>query len=125
MTGSNTAARRDPTRIFAKNRRFSVHIACMVVDGVLDGCNFALIYLVIRGVFEGSFTMSSALAMTAAVAAVFVVRLLVYGYGYLQGQIGGARSVVTSGSFSAKRSSGSPSRASPSAARATTSTRSR
>ena len=103
MTGSNTAARRDPTRIFAKNRRFSVHIACMVVDGVLDGCNFALIYLVIRGVFEGSFTMSSALAMTAAVAAVFVVRLLVYGYGYLQGQIG----------------------ASPSAARATTSTRSR
>ena len=67
MTGSNTAARRDPTRIFAKNRRFSVHIACMVVDGVLDGCNFALIYLVIRGVFEGSFTMSSALAMTAAV----------------------------------------------------------
>lgn len=91
MTGSNTAARRDPTRIFAKNRRFSVHIACMVVDGVLDGCNFALIYLVIRGVFEGSFTMSSALAMTAAVAAVFVVRLLVYGYGYLQGQIGGAQ----------------------------------
>ena len=63
----------------------------MVADGVLDGCNFALIYLVIRGVFEGTFTMSSALAMTAAVAAVFAVRLVVYGYGYLQGQIGGAQ----------------------------------
>ena len=35
--------------------------------------------------------MSSALAMTAAVAAVFAVRLVVYGYGYLQGQIGGAQ----------------------------------
>lgn len=63
----------------------------MVADGVLDGCNFALIYLVIRGVFEGTFTMSSALAMTAAVAAVSAVRLVVYGYGYLQGQIGGAQ----------------------------------
>lgn len=91
MACSNTAARQDSAHIFAKNRRFFVHITCMVVDGVLDGCNFALIYLVIWGVFEGSFTMSSALAMTAAVAVVFVVRLVVYGYGYLQGQIGGAQ----------------------------------
>lgn len=91
MIGSNMAARQDPARIFAKNRRFFIHIACMVVDGVLNGCNFALIYLVIRGVFEGSFTMSSALTMTAAVAVVFVVRLVVYGYGYLQGQIGGVQ----------------------------------
>lgn len=80
-----------PVRVFSKNKSFYVHVARMAADGILDGCNFGLVYFVIKGVFSGTFTMQGALLMTAAVAAVFALRLAIYCFGYVQGQIGGAQ----------------------------------
>lgn len=77
--------------LFSKNREFYIHIACMTADGILDGCNFAIIYTVIQKVFDNTFTLDTALAATAVAAGVFAVRLFVYCYGYIRGQIGGAR----------------------------------
>lgn len=77
--------------VFAKNRKLAASVACTVVEGLLDGCNFMLIYLVIQEVFADSFNLDAVLGLTGALVAIFAVRLVVYGWGYVQGQIGGAQ----------------------------------
>lgn len=77
--------------VFAKNRKLAASVACAVVEGLLDGCNFMLIYLVIKEVFADSFNLDAVLGLTGALVAIFAVRLVVYGWGYVQGQIGGAQ----------------------------------
>lgn len=76
--------------VFAKNRKIAASVVCTVVEGLLDGFNFMLIYLVIAQVFSGSFDLGAVLAVTGVLAVVFAVRLVVYGWGYVQGQVGGA-----------------------------------
>lgn len=86
------AADAAPTRsVFAKNRDFCVSIACTVVDGLLQGCNFGLIFMVMLQVFGGTADLQSLLGLTGALAVVFAARLAIYAYGYVRGQIGGAR----------------------------------
>ena len=79
------------TSVFAKNRDFSVSVACTVIEGLLSGCNFGLIFLVMQQVFSGAADFGTLLGFTGALALVFVLRLLIYGYGYVRGQIGGAQ----------------------------------
>ena len=76
--------------VFAKNSKIHASVACTVIEGLLDGCNFVLVYLVIEEVFAGGFDLGSVLLVSGALAAVFAVRLAVYGWGYVQGQVGGA-----------------------------------
>lgn len=78
-------------KIFSKNRAFAVSIACTVVDGLLDGCNFILIYLVVQGVFSGGFSLSAVSRITIAIMVVFALRVVIFGYGYVQGQLGGTQ----------------------------------
>lgn len=78
-------------RAFSKNWRFRASIACTIVDGLLEGCNFVLIYLVIKGVFASDLSLDGILALTGALAGIFALRLFIYGWGYTQGQIGGAQ----------------------------------
>lgn len=77
--------------VFAKNRKIAASVACTVLEGLLDGCNFMLIYLVIKEVFSESFDLGAILLLTGVLAAIFVARLAIYGWGYVQGQIGGAQ----------------------------------
>lgn len=77
--------------VFSKNRDFYVSVACTVIDGLLAGCNFALIFLVMQQVFGGTADLVVLLRFTGLLAAVFVARLLIYAFGYVRGQVGGAR----------------------------------
>lgn len=77
--------------VFSKNRDFYVSVACTVVDGLLQGFNFGLIFMVMLQVFGGTADLGALLGLTGALAIVFVLRLVIYGYGYVRGQIGGAR----------------------------------
>lgn len=76
--------------LFKKNRAFYVSVACVVADGVLDGANFGLIYLVMSEVFSGSFRIEALLWLSAGLVCLFAVRFAIYSYGYVQGQVGGA-----------------------------------
>ena len=78
------------TNPFAKNRDFYLGVSCTVLEGLLSGCNFGIIYLVMSQVFSGAFDFESICLMTAALAAVLVLRLVIYGWGYVRGQLGGA-----------------------------------
>lgn len=77
--------------VFAKNRDFYVSVACTVIEGLLEGCNFALIFLVMQQVFGGTADLGVLLRFTGLLAAVFVARLLIYAFGYVRGQVGGAQ----------------------------------
>ena len=91
---------------------------------LLIGVTFGLIFLVMQQVFSGAARLRHLLGFTGALALVFVLRLLIYGYGYVRGRSAGRRSAATCASTWATRSSASPSRGSPSGRAATTSTRS-
>lgn len=76
---------------FAKNRDFYISCACTVVEGLLGGMNFVLIWLVMRQVFSGVIELAPLLRITAMLLVVFAVRLAIYRFGYVRGQVGGAR----------------------------------
>lgn len=73
-----------------KSGRFYLSIVMNLVEGMLSGFNFLLLYQVMIMLWNGSLTESSLLGMTGFLAVVFVLRLVIYGIGYTQGQIGGA-----------------------------------
>lgn len=76
---------------FAKNRDFYVSCACTVIEGLLSGMNFVLIWLVMRQVFSGTIDLAPLLQISAALVIVFAARLAIYRFGYVHGQVGGAQ----------------------------------
>lgn len=74
---------------FAKGRDFYLSVICTVVEGLLAGVNFIIILFVMFDIFADTVTMERLLHYVGIVLAVLVVRLLVYGFGYVRGQIGG------------------------------------
>ena len=88
---SRAASDRTVSNPFAKNRDFYVSCVCTVVEGLFSGFNFMLIWLVMHQVFSGEIDLQALLSISAAIVAVFVARLAVYRFGYVRGQVGGAR----------------------------------
>ncbi len=75
---------------FRKNRAFYTGVALTILEGVLSGCSYLSIYIVLSGLAAGNLTAGTVGAVTAGLAFIFLVRLAVYGAGYTQVQIGGA-----------------------------------
>lgn len=79
-----------PNSFTKKNTRFYFSIVCTVVDGMMSGANFMLLYAAMQGLWEGNIDMPNILRLTVILAGIFALRLLIYGAGYTQGQVGGA-----------------------------------
>jgi len=75
---------------FQKNRNFYLGVGCTILEGLLSGCNFMILYLVMQMLLQKKFLLQPLLAITGLLAGIFLLRLLIYGFGYTQGQIGGA-----------------------------------
>lgn len=75
---------------FQKNRNFYLGVGCTILEGLLSGCNFMILYLVMQMLLQKKFLLQTLLAITGLLAGIFLLRLLIYGFGYTQGQIGGA-----------------------------------
>ncbi len=75
---------------FKKNRAFRIGVAFTVIEGLLTGCSYLSIYLVIDMLQTGNIEMSRILWITGTLLVVFLLRLVIYSIGYTQGQIGGA-----------------------------------
>ena len=88
MFGKTQAAPRGP---FAKNRDFYLSCACAVVEGLLGGSNYMLVWLVMHQVFLAAIDVGALLRISAALVVVFLLRLAIYRFGYVRGQVGGAR----------------------------------
>ena len=75
---------------FQKNRNFYLGVGCTILEGLLSSCNFMILYLVMQMMLQKKFLLQPLLAITGLLAGIFLLRLLIYGFGYTQGQIGGA-----------------------------------
>lgn len=75
---------------FKKNKSFYTAVAFTIIEGLLTGCTTISIYFVLVMLQNQTTSISNILKLTGLVAAIFLVRLIIYGIGYTQGQIGGA-----------------------------------
>lgn len=76
--------------IFRKDRKFYGGVALTVAEGLLSGCSYLSIYLVLRLLLEGAVTLPAILRITGLLAAIFLARLVIYNAGYTKVQLGGA-----------------------------------
>ena len=76
--------------VLKKNRNFYIGVAGTVLEGMLSGSLFMLLYAVMQFLWSGQFDMDQALVLTGVIAGIFLLRILIYSYGYTKAQIGGA-----------------------------------
>ena len=76
--------------VLKKNRNFYIGVAGTVLEGMLSGSLFMLLYAVMQFLWAGRFDMNRALLLTGLIAGIFLLRILIYSYGYTKAQIGGA-----------------------------------
>ena len=76
--------------VFRKNRAFYSGVILTVVEGLLSGCSYLSIYMVLSGLSEDSLSAQRLGLLTAFLAGIFLIRLVIYAAGYTQVQLGGA-----------------------------------
>lgn len=74
---------------FKKNFRFSLGILFTVLEGILSASVYMALYLLINMLLNSNITNENIFHLTLLIVAIFLVRLIAYGFGYTQGQIGG------------------------------------
>ena len=77
-------------KLFHKNPRFYSGITLTILEGVLSGSNYIVIYLVLKMLYERVTDMRSIFSISCIVGIIFVIRLVIYSIGFTQSQIGGA-----------------------------------
>lgn len=75
---------------FRKNYIFVLGIVFTVIEGILAGISNISVYLLINLLITDSVTHESILKLTVLLAVIFMLRLVLYGIGYTQSQVGGA-----------------------------------
>ena len=75
---------------FRKNRAFYIGVMLTVLEGILSGCSYLSVYIVLTALASGTITAGMVGAVTAGLAVIFLLRLVIYSTGYTQVQIGGA-----------------------------------
>lgn len=79
--------RENPMR---KNSKFYIGMVLNVVEGMLSGFNFLLLYEVMKMLWDNNANLSALLRLTGFLGVIFILRIIVYGIGYTESQIGGA-----------------------------------
>ena len=74
---------------FRKNVRFGVGVFFTVLEGLLSACVYMAIYLLLNMLLNNTVTIEHLNNLTFLIIGFFTVRLIAYGFGYTQGQIGG------------------------------------
>ena len=81
----------NPNNVWKKNREFYIGVAGTVLEGLFSGSLFMLLYSVMRFLWDCQFDMNRVLVLTGVIAFIFLLRILIYSYGYTKAQIGGAK----------------------------------
>ena len=78
------------TEVFQLNGRLKRSMAGVVIEGLLTGCNFLVLLKILELVFGGSAGFDAIKKTTAALAVIFVIRLVLYCSSYVGCQLGGS-----------------------------------
>lgn len=71
--------------------KLKLGVICTVIDGILSGYNYYVIFGVIRMLYNANITMEEINHLLTGLIIVYLIRLIIYGFGYTQAQIGGAK----------------------------------
>lgn len=78
-------------QVFQKNKQFYLGIILTIIEGLLAGCNFFPLYMVMQMLWKQNINMHRLWQITGLLALIYVLRLMIYGTGYTLSQIGGAK----------------------------------
>lgn len=73
------------------NKQLFLSVFCVMLEGLLSGCNFMVMYDIFQSLWNHQMAMGKILEITGGLALIFLLRLIIYSFGYVKGQIGGAR----------------------------------
>lgn len=76
--------------VLKKNKNFYIGVTGTVLEGLLSGSLFMLLYFTMQSLWSGNFDFQRSLVLTGVLAVIFLGRILVYSFGYTRAQIGGA-----------------------------------
>ena len=76
---------------FQKNRNFYIGVILTIVEGLLAGCNFFPLYMVMQMLWNHQVDMNNLLKITGLLAIIYLLRIIIYGTGYTFSQVGGAK----------------------------------
>lgn len=76
--------------VFRLNRKLKLSIAGVVVEGLLTGCNFLVLFQVLHLIFGGRIGFSDIIRATQMLAVLFLLRMILYTVAYTTSQIGGS-----------------------------------
>lgn len=77
--------------VLKKNQNFYIGVTGTVLEGLLSGSLFMLLYATIESLWTDSFDLNRSLLLTGILAGIFALRILIYSFGYTKAQIGGAQ----------------------------------
>ncbi|GAA0076786.1 ABC transporter ATP-binding protein [Clostridium sp. CTA-5] len=77
-------------KVMKKNSAFYLSMLLNIIEGLLSGCNFMVLYFTMDALINKNLNKKLLLTLTGILALVFIIRLLAYSIGYTIGQVGGA-----------------------------------
>lgn len=76
--------------VFKMGSKLKISIAAIVLEGLLGGCSFLVLFQVLHLIFDGTIDFSDILRATGMLAILFGIRLVIYTTAYTESQIGGS-----------------------------------
>lgn len=76
--------------LFKLSNKLKVSVAGIVIEGLLSGCNFLVLFQVLKLIFSTTVTFHKIQLATAALVVIFVLRFVLYLTAYTGSQIGGS-----------------------------------
>ncbi len=76
--------------IFKMSEKLKISIMGIVIEGLLGGCNFLVLFQVLHLIFDQSIGFDDILQVTGMLVLLFILRLFLYLSAYTSSQIGGA-----------------------------------
>lgn len=77
--------------VIKKTKKFYISIVLNVIEGIISGCNFTVLYYLIKSLVKKDFTSKLVINMSILLAVIFIIRLVIYSIAYTGGHIGGAQ----------------------------------
>ncbi len=75
---------------FALNNKLKKSIILLIIESILGGCNFLVLFNVLKFIFLKNVEYSTLLKYSGILALIFIFRIIIYSVGYTQSQVGGA-----------------------------------
>lgn len=76
--------------VLKKNKNFYIGVIGTALEGLLSGSLFMLLYFTMLSLWSEEFDLNRSLMLTGVLAAIFLLRILIYSFGYTRAQMGGA-----------------------------------